>query len=96
MHALRARARHVGALREVVLETVGPSDALLKLLTYTVIYGAATALGVAASRLRCPGCGCALCAIRTEWLPEVGQAIAEDLQPRSIRTSYSAVPIPYR
>jgi hypothetical protein len=89
--------------REIVLEPVAPSEALLSLLSYSVIGDAATALGlevehlarlarvvgtVRVRRLRYPS--------GLEWLPRVCQAIADDLQPRSIRTSCSPLPMPYR
>ncbi|HUM18415.1 MAG TPA: hypothetical protein VL086_22170 [Candidatus Nitrosotalea sp.] len=92
-----------GDLHEVVLETVPPSEALLKLLTYSVIGGAATALGVEVQRLGRLARVAATVRVRRlrypdglEWLPEVCEAIAADLQARSIRTSCSAVPVPYR
>jgi hypothetical protein len=75
-----------GSRREIVLEPVPPSEALLGLLSYSVIGDAATALGVEVGRLARLARVVDTVPVRRlrypsglEWLPRVCQAIADDL-----------------
>jgi hypothetical protein len=92
-----------GSRHDIVFEPVPPGEALLSLLTYSVIGDAAAALGVEVERLARLARIVETVRVRRlrypsglEWLPRVCQAIADDLQARSIRTSRSPLPIPYR
>jgi hypothetical protein len=93
-----------GDRQAVVLEPVPPGEALLSLLTYSVISDAATALGVEARRLECLARLVEAVPVRRlryphglEWLPRMCDVLVEDLQPGSISTSCSPLPAtPYR
>jgi hypothetical protein len=93
-----------GSRHHVTLEPVPPGEALVSLLTHSAIGDAVTALGVEGRRLECLARLVERVPVQRlryphglEWLPQMAEVLAADLQPRAIRTSCSARPLaPYR